>query len=172
VKRDDLIPLGTIVRTHGYDGTVVIKTGRSYGEETEEMESVFVEVDGIPVPFILTGCEASQQSLFVSFSGYDSRQAVAEFTGCRVFVEGVPKGEEDTQVPYHLIGYHLTEPSGEKVGIIKAVESYPMQVMLILLDPGGHEVLIPLNPDWIVRIDMTEEKIVMDLPEGLLSANL
>ena len=172
MKRDDLIPLGTIVRTHGYDGTVVIRRGQDSDQEKEKMESVFVEVDGIPVPFILTGCEASQQSLFVSFSGYGSREVVAEFTGCRVFVEGVTRGEEDTSLPRHLVGYHLTEPSGKTLGIIQAVESYPMQVMLIILDPGGHEVLIPLNPDWIVRIDMTEREIVMDLPEGLLSTNL
>lgn len=171
MKRDDLIPLGTIVRTHGYDGTVVIKTGRSYGEETEVMESVFVEVDGIPVPFILTACEASHQSLFVTFAGYETRESVAEFTGCRVFTAGVIKGQEDTSLPLHLIGYNLSEPSGKKLGVIKAVEQYPMQVMLIILDPAGHEVLIPLNPDWIVELDNTEREIVLDLPEGLLSAN-
>lgn len=178
MKRDELITLGTIVRTHGYDGTVIIKTGRDYDKEIEEMESVFVEVDGIPVPFLLTSCEAARHSLFVTFLGYGSKELVAEFTGCRVLIEGVKsekgiKSEESgNTLPLYLIGFRLTESAGKELGVITGVQSFPMQVMLIVSDPDGLELMVPLHADWIVGIDREGEVIEMNLPEGLLSANI
>lgn len=177
MKRDELIPLGTIVRTHGYDGTVIIKTGRDFNEEIEEMESVFVEVDGIPVPFILTGCELARQSLFVTFLGYGSKESVTEFTGCRVLMEdiksekGIQSKESGNELPLYLIGFRLTSPDGKELGVITGVEPFPMQVMLVVTSPAGVELMIPLHTDWIVGIDMEGEVLEMDLPEGLLSVN-
>ena len=171
VKRDELIPLGTIVRTHGYDGTVIIKTERDYGEEIEEMESVFVEIDGIPVPFILTDCEVASKSLFVTFLGYESKELVTEFTGCRVLVRGIEREESVGPLPLHLIGFRLTCRAGKELGVITGVASFPMQIMLLVTDAEGVELMIPLHTDWIVGIDKKGEVIEMDLPEGLLSVN-
>ncbi|MFN2379433.1 MAG: ribosome maturation factor RimM [Bacteroidales bacterium] len=171
VKRDELIPLGTIVRTHGYDGTVVIKTGRDYGQETEEMESVFVEVDGIPVPFILAGCEAARQSLFVSFLGYETRESVVEFTGCRVLTHGDVRDEDDKTLPLYLRGFSIISSDGTDIGVISGIESYPMQIMLLVKSNKGGELMIPLHPDWVVDIDREGEKIIMDMPDGLDTVN-
>ena len=51
------------------------------------MESVFLEIEGRPVPFFVSGSDYSGADILkLRFDGYDSSDKVSEFTGCRIFL--------------------------------------------------------------------------------------
>jgi ribosomal protein L35AE/L33A len=50
MKYENRILLGRISRIHGYEGSVVIKLEQGFIENIPEMESVFIEIEGRPVP--------------------------------------------------------------------------------------------------------------------------
>jgi ribosomal protein L35AE/L33A len=46
------ILLGKITKVHGFEGAVTIRLERSFSDNILKMESVFIETDGRPVPFL------------------------------------------------------------------------------------------------------------------------
>ncbi|MEZ5000777.1 MAG: ribosome maturation factor RimM [Bacteroidales bacterium] len=172
MESKNLILLGKIVRTHGYDGTLVISPARELSEDIEKMESVFVEADGLPVPFFISWSSLSPASLLLRFDGYESKEKVSEFVGCRIFIESRGQGKDIfTTLSHSLVGYSVQTPSGESIGTIMAVYEYPMQVMLEVADTGGKEILVPLHEDLVVSTSSSKRVIVMDLPEGITGIN-
>ena len=57
-----------------------------FSEEVNEMESVFVEVDGKPVPFFFEWVKDSgPNSIIIKFEYYDSDLTMTEFIACPVY---------------------------------------------------------------------------------------
>ena len=51
------ILIGRIQKVQGYDGTLSVKLEKDFEEDISEMESVFIEYEGKPVPFFITSLE-------------------------------------------------------------------------------------------------------------------
>jgi len=168
---DELILLGKITRTQGFDGTLVILLEKGLSERTKELESVFVVIDGLPVPFFISSLNRSGDLLHVKFEGYELKEKVTEFTGCAVMVEMGKVTMSDNSLPVYLVGYMLVDSDEYLAGKIVRIASYPMQIMLVVEDVRGRELLVPLNEDWIIRIDKKGRKIMMNLPEGMTTVN-
>jgi len=47
------LPIGVFTRTHGAQGDLVLRLLAFDAEDLPEMEWVFVEIDGLPVPFFV-----------------------------------------------------------------------------------------------------------------------
>ncbi|MEE4116423.1 MAG: ribosome maturation factor RimM [Marinilabiliaceae bacterium] len=173
MRTDKLILLGKIIKTHGFNGAVVIALEEDVSEKVKEMESVFVEIDGKAVPFFFAEVSApSPATLIASFDYYETKDRINEFIGCRVFSDLDPSVlKRDSDLPVSYIGYEVQDKDGKVIGKISKVLSYPMQV-LFQLDAGKSEpVLIPFNPDWIVREDHSKYLLILNLPEGLETIN-
>ena len=168
---DELILLGKITRTQGFDGTLVILLEKGLSERTGELESVFVIIDGLPVPFFISWLSRSGDLLHVKFEGYELKEKVRDFTGCEVLAGKDKVTRLSDTLPLYLEGFSLENSAGSKAGTILKVVSYPMQIMLVVEDLKGSELLVPLNEDWIINIDKKGKVIKMDLPEGMTSVN-
>jgi 16S rRNA processing protein RimM len=166
------ILLGRITKTSGYEGAVIIKLEKSFTENIPRMESVFLEIEGRPVPFFISGSDYSGADILkVAFEGYNSDKKVSEFAGCRVFLTGnfpTPVSDDDFQT---LTGYKVLTQDNELLGSITDVIHNPGQWLLTILSEEGKELLIPLHEDFIVSIDSMKNIIVMDIPEGLTDIN-
>lgn len=173
VPKDKLILLGKIIKVHGYEGSVMINLEDNLPEEIPEMEWVFIEIEKKPVPFLISSVkEHASGKIILKFDGYDSSEAMSEFTGCRVFIDQDNIKEEKGISPQIILaGYKLFDNSNNYIGLIDKVMSLPMQYMLVLHDDSGNELLIPLNEDWLIEINRDEKSIIMDLPEGLNTIN-
>ena len=53
------ILLGRITKVSGYEGAVTVKLERIFSENLPHMESVFLEIEGRPVPFFISDSEYS-----------------------------------------------------------------------------------------------------------------
>ncbi len=81
------ILLGRILKVSGYEGAVAIKLEKGFIENIPQMESVFLEIEGKPVPFFISGQEYSGADILkLWFDGYDSNDKINEFIGCRIFL--------------------------------------------------------------------------------------
>jgi len=81
------ILLGRITKVSGYEGAVAVKLEKTFVENIPQMESVFLEIEGRPVPFFISGLEYSGADILkLSFEGYNSVEKISEFTGCSIFL--------------------------------------------------------------------------------------
>lgn len=166
------ILIGRIRKVHGYQGAVTVKTDRSFTDDIPEEGWVFIEIDGKPVPFFVTGTEYAGADLVrLWFDGYDTAEKVSRFTGCNIFLtsgktEGkIIDGIED------LKGVKVLDIQKKSVGVIQEVIMNPGQVLLRVMSGDDKEILIPLHEDLIVQLDRGKKILVMDLPEGLTEIN-
>jgi 16S rRNA processing protein RimM len=167
------ILIGQITKTSGFEGTVIVRLEKRFIENIPEPESVFLQVEGRPVPFFIDSLEYSGGDILkLTFTGYDSTEKVSEFRGCNVFLtSGSPEKEADPGLLI-LKGYSVFDADKNTVGIVKEVISNPGQFLLDIETSGGKQVLVPFHEDLIVSIDNRRKKIIMELPEGLREINM
>ncbi|MDT8402230.1 MAG: ribosome maturation factor RimM [Bacteroidales bacterium] len=168
-----MVLLGKITKVHGYGGAVMVKPVDYIPGELKEMEWVFIEIEGKPVPFFISSLsEHASGNVILKFENYDSSEVMKEFTGCSVFLKH-DYDEEVNEIKPHLIltGFKVFNKANEFIGTVNKVMSLPMQYMLVLEGADNTEKLIPLNEGWILEIDKEAGILTMDLPEGLVNIN-
>jgi len=166
------ILLGRITKISGYEGTVAVRLEKSFIENIPPMESVFLEIDGRPVPFFISGYDYSGADILkLSFEGYESVEKISEFTGCRVFLTSADNGEPDNEDISYLTGYAVLNTDNVIIGEISGVIQNPGQWLLSVNSPANKEILIPFHEDFIVMIDDDKRIMQMDIPDGLIELN-
>jgi 16S rRNA processing protein RimM len=155
-----------------YEGAVTVKLEKKYSENIPLMESVFLEIEGRPVPFFISDSEYSGADILkLSFEGYTSIEKVSEFTGCNVFLTtGVPDNNQEEDIR-SLTGYKVFMQDEKLLGSIKEVIQNPGQWLLNIISTENNEILIPFHEHFIVSIDKKKRIIVMNIPEGLTEIN-
>lgn len=166
------ILLGRIVKPFGFEGFVTVKLEKSFIENIPGMESVFLDIDGKPVPFFISDSDyPGADILRLKFEGYESFEKASEFAGCTVFLTS---GQSEKSTSGHtgdLAGYTVFEPDNARVGTVKETIRNPGQWLLSILTSEGKEILIPMHQDLIIKVDNKKKTIVMDLPDGLKEIN-
>jgi 16S rRNA processing protein RimM len=166
------ILLGRIMKVSGYEGAVAVKLEKIFTENIPPMESVFLEIEGRPVPFFIADIDYSGADVLrLQFEGYETVEKVNEFVGCRVFLtSGLDEDNFSAQDP-GLAGYRVIVEKDKFLGTVSEVIQNPGQWLLNVLSPDKKSFLIPLHEDFIVSIDKKKKTIKMDIPEGLTEIN-
>jgi 16S rRNA processing protein RimM len=173
LKKEDCYWLGTLVKTHGIKGELVIKLNNLLAEDLIEMESVFLEIEGLLVPFFIETIYAvTSQTCIVQFERLNSESKSTEFTGCRVYTD-----KNITDIPDNIpsslsefIGFNIEDTQIGFHGIIDDVLDVSKNPLFRVLY-NNQEVLIPAQPGFIIRIDDKKKIIYVSLPDGLLDIN-
>lgn len=166
------ILLGRITKISGYEGFVSVRLERTFIENISELESVFIVIEGKPVPFIISSFEyPGGDTLKIRFSGYEKDTKVAEFNGCEVFLTTLGENTQQTDLPGSFIGYEVLTGDKEHLGIISDIIQNPAQYLISVITPDKKEILIPLHGDLIKKINKRGRKIILELPEGLIDIN-
>jgi 16S rRNA processing protein RimM len=173
VAYNNNILLGRITKVSGYEGAIAVRLEKIFTENIPQMESVFLEIEGRPVPFFISDQEYSGADILkLSFEGYTSTEKISEFIGCRVFLtdETFDTTEQKTDKQI-LTGYQVFTDNDKPLGIISDVISNNGQWLLSVLSPDKKEILIPFHEHFIISINKKKKIIIMDIPEGLLEIN-
>lgn len=70
-----------------------------------------------------------------------------------------------------LIGYTVSRETGPPLGVFQKLSGNEDNPLAILKDLNGREILIPMVPRWIKKVDSAQMIVVMDIPEGLEAIN-
>jgi 16S rRNA processing protein RimM len=166
------ILFGRITKLNGYEGAVTVKLEKIFSENIPLLESVFLEIEGRPVPFFISGSEYSGADILrISFEGYESVEKVSEFIGCRIFLTSGKPGKTHQDDVTNLVGYLVLVQNDNFLGTITGIIKNPGQWLLRIDSPSEKEILIPLHNDFIVSIDDDKKTIIMDIPDGLIDIN-
>ncbi|GAL79083.1 16S rRNA processing protein RimM [Algibacter lectus] len=83
----------------------------------------------------------------------------------------LPKLEGDKFYFHEVIGFTVEDVNFGTVGIIKAINDSTTQ-SLFEIDRDGIEILIPMNDEFINKVDRKNKTIIVDTPEGLIDLYL
>lgn len=131
-------------------------------EELKVGEPVFIEFDGLPVPFFVENCIRKGGNRFVvKFEDVYSSAGAEEIVGRPVSLE-----EEEYEEEQSLEGMEVIDAgTGKPVGKILEFNDFSGNAC-ITVDYCGREVMLPLHDDLIDGVE--GEKIFLRIPDGLL----
>lgn len=158
-KRDngiDTYKIGRIGRPHGVQGELNFSFDDDIFDSDEAEDYLFLIIDGLPVPFFIESYRfRGDYDAIIKFEGIDDRDYAATFTGCEVHYPG--------NKTHLVIGCEVIS-DGQVIGRIASVDDSTANTLFVLEDGK----LIPAADDLIEDIDITNKKIWMSLPEGLI----
>ena len=173
MRKEDCYFLGKITRRHGLAGNVILKLDTDQPELYNKLESIFVEINGLLVPFFIEKSSWSKlDALNLAFKN-SSEAMVDQTLGKSVYLPlaSLPK-LTGKQFYYHeIIGFEIFDQDGNNCVVIRSVNDQTAQVYFIT-NLDGKEVVIPMIKDWILDVDREERTIKMELPEGLIDVFL
>lgn len=173
MRKEDCYFLGRITRTHGLAGNVVLKLDTDQPEFYNKLESVFVEINGLLVPFFIEKQQWSRDNTKIIAFKNATLATAEQSVGKNVFLPLSTLPElKGNQFYYHeVVGFQIVDAEGTAFGIVKEVNDQAAQHYFIL-DLNGKEVIVPVIKDWILEVNREGKQISMQLPEGLLDVFL
>lgn len=173
MRKEDCYLLGKITRRHGLAGNVILKLDTDQPELYNKLESIFVEINGLLVPFFIEKTSWSKNdALNLAFKN-SSEALVDQSLGKSVYLPltSLPK-LSGKQFYYHeIIGFDILDENGNECGVIRSVNDQTAQNYFVT-NLDGKEVVIPIIKDWILEVNRDERFIKMQLPEGLIDVFL
>jgi 16S rRNA processing protein RimM len=169
MTREDCLLLGTIAKTRGIRGELVLRVKDPTFEPDDNWESLFLQIDGILVPFFISALHpVNKDEWFISFDDYDRREKVMNFIGREVWIrKDLLEAEENPLFLDELIGFHLTNIRNGKVGIITGlidIAGNPLFEVYI----EDEKLMIPAQEKLVAELDREHSNLLMNLPEGMM----
>ena len=162
----DTYKIGTITKTHGISGELSMNFTDDVWDRADA-DYVFLEVDGIQVPFFLEGWRFRSDSVaLLKFQDIDTSEDASEYVGVDVYFPHslTPERGEDEEYTWRsFTGWKIVDSVLGEIGEIEYVEDSTSNTIFCVDDK-----LIPATEDFIEGIDPKERVIYMKLPEGLL----
>ncbi len=165
----DLIKVGFIIKTHGFEGHLKVAVDDSVSSSLEQIKFIFLDIESMRIPFRITKMKVHNDFVLVKLEDINSKEEAQKFNGKHVFLERSKVDIDTDKELYFLSGYVVTN-NKEQIGIVKDIQEFPHQLMAIV-QQGDQDIMIPLHEGFIVNIDQDNKTLELDLPEGLTDLN-
>ena len=161
--------LGTLTKPYGTKGSLLLRIKDLKAEEIKEWASVFVEIDGLLVPFFIGNFQIkSLDSLILKFEGINSETKARELAMYNVYVrkDQVKRHKKSVKNISGIHGYRVMDRKLGFIGIAGEIMDLAKNPLLIV-NIENRELLIPVHEDIIIEINEKDKVINIDAPDGL-----
>lgn len=162
--------VGKIVKKYSFKGELLIKLDTDEPEQFENLESVLINLRGNLVPFFIESSQLHKSELLrVKFEEVDTEDDADSLMKSELYLplSFLPELEEDKFYYHEIIGFKVEDKNFGNVGIISSVNDSTAQA-LFEIDRNGTEILIPMNDEFIIKVDKSNKTIFVETPEGLI----
>lgn len=170
----DSIYIGQIAKLHGYKGGVSLFLDVTHPEEYMDMESFFIEIDGILTPFFVESFKLKNKGFAaVKFQGIDTEQEAKSLLKKKVFIPETVLRELDESNFYdhEVIGYEVEDVVKGKIGKVTAIADLKQNPLLVI-EFKDKEILLPIFEGLIVNVDRKLKRLKVKAPDGLIDLYL
>ena len=161
--------IGTLSKTYGTDGRILLKFDPVWQYLLNELELVLIEVNNVPVPFFIEDIRfRNNRSAIIKFKDFDSEEIIIEFVGQKIYLDAMSQTQESNK--NDLTGFLVRDNNFGEIGKVDEIIEYPQNAVL-KVNYKGREVFIPLSDELIIKIYKKKKIIITDCPEGLFDIN-
>lgn len=174
MKKEECFYLGKIVKKYSFKGELLAKLDTDEPELYINMDSVLINLRNNLVPFFIESSQLHKSELLrLKFEDVDTEQDADALIKSELYLplEFLPKLEDDKFYFHEIIGFSIEDKQFGHVGVIKSINDSTAQ-SLFEIDRDGTEILIPMNDEFIVKVDKPNKTIFVNTPEGLIDLYL
>ncbi len=159
-----MLRVAQVLKSNGTDGELLVSFFDVAPEDMDLQEPVFIEFDGLPVPFYFESfTPRGNNRALVRLTGVRSLKDADELAGQSVYADYFEEEEEED-----LVGWMVCNAEGQTVGTVVDYEDIPGNLCLWVERPDGEQVLLPFHEDLILSMEESTQTITMSIPEGIL----
>jgi len=170
MQKEDCFYLGKIVRKYSFKGELLAKLDTDQPELYEHLDAMFIQVRNNLIPFFIEHSQLHKSDLLrIKFEEVDTEADADTLIKSELYLplELLPKLEGNKFYFHEVIGFKINDKNFGEVGVIKAINDSTAQA-LFEVDRDGVEILIPMNDEFILKVDREAKTIWVETPEGLI----
>ena len=174
MNKEDCFYLGKIVSKFSFKGEVLVKLDTDDPESFLEMESVFIDMNKNLIPFFIEKSSLQKSNLLrLKFEEITSEEDADRILKKELYLplSFLPELKDDQFYFHEVIGFKVTDKLFGEIGVLKGVNDSTPQA-LFEIERDGKEILVPVNDDFIDKLDKPNKTIHLDVPEGLIEMYL
>lgn len=168
----EYLNVGKIVNTHGIRGEVRVISQTDFALERYQPGKMLVLFRENQAPLTLTIDTYRRHKNFdlLSFKGYPSINQVESFRDgiLKVAKEDRVELAENEFYYYEIIGAEVVTEEGKVIGKVKEILSPGANDVWVVQRKGKKDALLPYIDSVIKEVDVAAQKIIVEIPEGLL----
>jgi 16S rRNA processing protein RimM len=165
----DLFEIGRVLKPRGLKGQMRCFSFLSSHGFASPLTEVYFRTDkGISESHPLQDIIFSGKFFFLSVAGIDSSETAGEMSGADVLASSVHLHplEEDEYYWKDIIGLDVVTETGQLLGKVESVFSTGSNDVYVCRN-AREEILLPAIKDVVIKVDLAEKRIVVNLLEGL-----
>ena len=175
MTQDNCFLLGKITKPYSFKGEVVLWMDVDDSAPYEGVDTLWLPQQSALVPYAVESLRRNKDRFVVRLSDVNTEAAAKQLSGKNVWLpltEMAPM--EDGKFYFHEVqGWTAIDRStGDAVATIVHVVDQGAYPMLEVEFDNGNQGFIPLPDHVKVDVKREEQKLVLDLPEGLLDVYL
>jgi 16S rRNA processing protein RimM len=164
IDKSTLTKIGQTIKPHGISGEILCNFSLTLDDNFPKY--FILEDEGIFVPFFvekyrLTGVFGA----FVKFCGVDDENDVKLLCKKDIFFDRIIENKEanDNVTVNFFVGFKIIDENYGEVGEVQDIDQSTINTLFVV-----DTKLIPMNEDFILKIDKKKKIIFTQLPDGLL----
>ena len=155
----DRLVVGEVLKPQGIRGELKVKTFTDAPEDVKAFGTVYI--DNTPYK-ILSFRVGNDGAAYMGLRGIPDRNAAELFRGKKL--EGArddaPELEEGRYYIVDIIGLSCETETGEVLGIVKDVKNLSSDIYTI--EKAGKQILFPAVKGVVKKVDLTNQKLIVD----------
>jgi 16S rRNA processing protein RimM len=165
-----LVAVAEVARPHGIAGELRLKVYNPESDLLLRRPPVLLRrPDEEPRAVVITAARAVDKAILVRLDGVSDRNAAEALRGAEICVPraALPPPDEGEFYVWDLEGAQAVLTSGEPVGLVAELVSYPTCDVLVVARPDGTRLEVPLVAAYVARVDAERGVVELVTVDGL-----
>ncbi len=161
--------IGTIIKKHGFNGSLILKVSGKYSNNLSIVDFLFIEINKKHIPFKLDSIKTfKNKSYKIKFNEVNDDAYANQLISKSVFIKSndYPDLKKETNIYSAIINFSAFNNEAKIGEIININENLPQPVFEI--NYKSKIVMVPIHEDLIIKIDKENKNIFLRIPDGLL----
>lgn len=170
----DCFYLGKIVKKYSFKGELLAKLDTDEPNIYENLDTIFIDINGTLIPFFIEKSQLHKSDLLrLKFEDVSCEADADALLKSDLYLplDLLPKLQGNKFYFHEVINFQLIDENFGPVGNVKGVNDTTAQA-LFEVDRDGIEILIPINDDFIIKLDKINKTIIVNTPPGLIELYL
>lgn len=167
---EEYITIGEIVNTQGVKGEVRVLPHTDFPERFKELPEALIYHQGQRFTYHITSARDHKKFIIIKFAEVPDMNAAEKLKGAVVQItrDQLMPLPKDNYYIFEIVGLDVYTDDGEKLGKVKQVLQTGANDVYVVKPPNGADILVPALKQVVKEINIEANRMVVELPEGLL----
>ncbi len=165
----EFLDVGRILRPHGLRGELVFQAFSELVQILEPSTEIYLGSENTSV--IVSAIRPHHARYLLSVEGCEDRNTAEKWRGemVRIRFEQAKPLQEGVYYHWQILDLPVFTTEGDQLGKIVEILETGANDIYVVRDEQDHEILLPAIKNVILKVDLENSKMVVELPPGLLT---